>query len=248
MTRQIKKEGVINLIVIILLLFTFALSIGSFGKIQTLSTRIITLETLLQDKQIAEDILIENNRILQEEQERLRLITQELLEKDQRRTRSISNLQSRGFSRYNDISANKDLSSDDMNKIIDTWDKQVSGGTRFKGHGDAFIAASKESGLNPIIILSHAAAESQWGNSQIAREKNNFFGINCIDSNPGAGYAMGNDIDSGIISGAIWIKNNFYNNGHTTLQAMLDANYASDGQWARTIESIANSSIRILRT
>lgn len=244
MNRRFRKEGVITLIVVFVALLMATLA---FDRMATLQYRMSNLEIKLQEKEKSEATMLEDMRIMQAEQERLRLINQEMIEKEMRRTRSVSNLQSRGFSRYSDISLNKDLSVADMDRIIDGWDGHVRNGTRFKGHGAAFVEASKRTGLNPIIILAHAASESQWGNSDIAREKNNFFGINCVDSNPDAGYVMGDDIDSGIINGAIWVQKNFYNNGYTTLQAMLDANYATDRAWARNIVNIANSSVRILQ-
>ena len=59
---------------------------------------------------------------------------------------------------------------------------------------------------------------------------------------------MGDSVDDGIINGAVWIKNNYYNQGYTTLNEMVYAgNYASaKGKWVNGITSIANSSIRML--
>jgi len=249
---KFRKEGVMNLLVAILSIFLILTSTIASNVIkegEQSKTQVQILEIKLQEKQEALDIINENIKVLQQEQEVLKRMEQERQELEQKRTRSVSNLQSRGgFSRYSDISANRDLTVEDMNQIIDFWDNHVKGGTRFKGHGESFIAASKASGLNPIIILSHAASESQWGNSYIAREKNNFFGINCVDSDPGKGYVMGDDVRSGIINGSLWIKKNFYINGYTSLQSMLDANYASDSEWARTILSIANASVRVLQS
>lgn len=248
--RKLNKEATIRAVslmsailgIVFLLFISANIAISFHNSI----LHIKELEIRLQQTQETQKQLLENLRVVQQEQEQLKLIEQERTEAEQKRARSVSNIQSRGFNRYTDISANKDLSIEDMDKIIDTWDNHIKGGTRFKGHGAAFIEASKVSGLNPIIILAHAAAESSWGNSVIAIEKNNFFGINCVDSNPNAGFDMGDDIDSGIVSGAIWIKKNFYSNGYTSLQSMLDANYASDKSWAGRIVSIANASARLL--
>ena len=139
------------------------------------------------------------------------------------------------------------MTTNDMNKIIDSW-SNVTDVSRFKDRGYAFIQASQITGLNPTYIFAHAAWESQWGRSYLAVNRNNFFGIAAFDSNPNAAYAMGDSVDDGIINGAVWIKNNYYNQGYTTLNEMVYAgNYASaKGKWVNGITSIANSSIRML--
>lgn len=141
------------------------------------------------------------------------------------------------------------LSVDDMNKIIAYWDKYVNGGTPFKNKGDIFIKASKETGLDPVYILAHAAWESAWGNSSLARNKHNYFGIAAYDRDPYANaYVMGDDIDKGIIQGAKWIKSNYYNKGYTSLEKMISiGNYASaSSQWIRGILSIMRTSYAVI--
>lgn len=139
---------------------------------------------------------------------------------------------------------------EDMNKIINEWDKHVKNGTPFKDQGHVFVKAAEETGLNPIYILAHAAWESGWGNSHIARDKGNYFGINAVDrSSYHSAYSMGSTLEEGIISGAIWIKNNYYNKGKTDLNKMIYGGkaYASDkDKWISGIISIANTSIRML--
>lgn len=39
------------------------------------------------------------------------------------------------------------------------------------------VNAWKATGLNPVVILAQAALESGWGESRLAREHNNFFGL-----------------------------------------------------------------------
>jgi beta-N-acetylglucosaminidase len=57
---------------------------------------------------------------------------------------------------------------------------------------------------------------------------------------------MGNSVDQGIVSGAHWIKSNFYDNGYKTLDSMKKAGYASDQTWDTSISKIANDAIQIL--
>ena len=151
-----------------------------------------------------------------------------------------------GYGYDSDLSNNNPsalLTADDMNKIIDNYSSHVAGGTKFKGHGDIFIKASKESGLNPVYIFAHAAIESSFGNSAIANDRHNYFGINAIDSDPDKAHAMGESMEDGIINGAKWIKSTYYDKGYTTLNAMKRGGYATDPNWVAKISSVANSSI-----
>jgi beta-N-acetylglucosaminidase len=166
--------------------------------------------------------------------------------KEQLRNQSINNLKATGFTTSTDLGKNIYLDASDIDKIINSWDSKIDNGTRFKGKGEIFIEASRETGLNPIYILAHAATESNWGKSPIAMDKHNYFGINCIDTNPSAGYIMGDNMYDGIVGGAKWIQMNFYNNGYKTLDGMKKANYATDKKWERNIVNIMNESVKLL--
>ena len=137
------------------------------------------------------------------------------------------------------------LNTEDMNRIIDSYTAHVEN-SNLRGHGEAFIQASRETGLNPIYILAHAIIETGSGTSYLARDRYNFFGIAAYDSNPGAAYAMGDNVDEGIINGAKWIRRNFYDQGYTTLSAMKNGGYASSDKWASDIAQVANSCIQLL--
>lgn len=53
-----------------------------------------------------------------------------------------------------------------------------------QGIGAAVIAAAQKYGINATYIVAHAIWESAWGNSRIAREKNNLFGWSAFDRSP----------------------------------------------------------------
>lgn len=57
--------------------------------------------------------------------------------------------------------------------------------SKLRGTGAAFIAAQNKYGVNALLALGVAINESNWGRSSIAQSKNNIFGLNAIDSNPG---------------------------------------------------------------
>lgn len=141
-----------------------------------------------------------------------------------------------------DLAANRRISVDKMNAVI-AKSASMCGGTPFEGNGDIFIEASEMSGLNPIYIFAHASWESGYGKSSQAVNKHNYFGIASFDSSPGSAYVMGDDMRAGIINGAIWIADNYYNQGQTTLNQMIYGRkqYASSGEsWISGILSIMN--------
>ena len=159
---------------------------------------------------------------------------------------AVKALKNYGIQQETDIGKHTNLTATDMNKIIDYYDRHIKEGTPFKGRGDVFIKASKITGLNPIYLFAHASCESAYGNSYLAKTRGNYFGINAVDSNPDRASHMGDSVEEGIISGAIWIKENYYDNGYTTLASMKRAGYASDPNWAKNISSVANTAISVL--
>lgn len=211
-------------------------------------TRIDNLEKIINEQERSyieiNDRLkgIKNNLddVKQIEQERLELNRRLVSEREE----SISNLLANGFSTHSDLGDNIVLTAADMDKIIDQW-AQITN-TEFEGRGATFVAAAQQTGLNPIYLLAHAALESGWGNSELATGRHNYYGINAVDSNPNAAYAMGDDIDEGIIAGANWIKQNYYDCGCTTLTSMKDSGYASSDEWESNIATIVNTSIAYL--
>ena len=115
----------------------------------------------------------------------------------------------------------------------------------FRNNASVFIKAGQESGLDPRYILAHAALESGWGTSKIARDKNNYFGIGAFDSSPySSAYSFNSGLAAGIIGGAKWISNNYYNSsyGQKTLNQMRNNNgvhqYATDPEWHNKIAKI----------
>ena len=132
---------------------------------------------------------------------------------------------------------------------INNWIRAKAPNSPFNGQGQAFIEAQKQSGLDARYILAHAALESAWGTSRIAREYHNYFGINAYDSNPDDAKKSSNrSLQAGIINGAVWIKEHYYNRGQKTLYAMNHDknghNYASDKAWGDKIANIMKGSER----
>ena len=147
------------------------------------------------------------------------------------------------FTRYMDLSCRNNVSIDQMNKIINHWlgDRD----SKLKNQGEAFIKASQQTGLDPVFLLSLAAQEAGWTVSNLHASKNNPYSINMVDSNPSQGYNVGNEFSDGIIKGAKWIKNHYYDEGQTTLDSMIygKKQYSSSAdKWINDISNIITKS------
>lgn len=155
---------------------------------------------------------------------------------------------------------NSDVTKHDLGKRlqgitatqINNWIRAKAPNSPFNGQGQVFIEAQKQSGLDARYILAHAALESAWGTSRIGRQYHNYFGINAYDSNPdNAKKSSNRSLQAGIINGAVWIKEHYYNRGQKTLYAMNHDknghNYASDKAWGDKIANIMKGSERFTK-
>lgn len=134
---------------------------------------------------------------------------------------------------------------------LNNWIRATSPGSPFNGQGNVFMEAQKQSGLDARYILAHAALESAWGRSNIAKRYNNYFGIGAFDNDPNNAKNFSNSgLASGIINGAKWIAKNYYNSSYkqTTLYKMRNNNgvhqYATDPNWHNKIANIMKGSER----
>ena len=124
-------------------------------------------------------------------------------------------------------------------KDLDEWiNSKAPEGSLMRGMGEAFFKAGQESGLDPRYLIAHAAQETGWGTSNILKDKNNWFGIGAFDDSPHSSAKTFGGRSQGIIDGAKWIAQNYYDKGNTTLSKMKKAGYATDPQWANNISSI----------
>lgn len=107
------------------------------------------------------------------------------------------------------------------------------------------IQIGKLLSINPIYILAHAILESGWGQSRIAKEKNNLFGYGAYDADPyDSAFTFPNR--ECCILFVIWKisrhyldKDGKYYGGEPSLWGM-NKKYASDSGWADKIVGIMN--------
>ena len=114
-------------------------------------------------------------------------------------------------------------------------------GSRLSGKGEVFKEAEKRYQVNALYLMAHSALESAWGRSQIAKDKNNFFGIAAYDTTPYDSAKSFDNVDKGILGAAKWIRENYIDEGRTHLgnkSSGMNALYASDPYWGEKIASI----------
>ena len=145
------------------------------------------------------------------------------------------------------LTKRRTITAKEMNKIIDHFlDGRKS---LLKNTGKYFIKASNETGYDPIFLMALAATESGWTVSHLHKGKSNPYSINMTDDNPNGGYKLGNNYNEGIINGAIWIKENYFNQGYKSLYDMnfSGKTYCSTPHsWIKQILDIMNKSYRLL--
>ena len=79
-----------------------------------------------------------------------------------------------------------------LNEIINS----KAAGYKMSNTGDVFTNYQNTYGVNALIAVGIAANESAWGQSGIAQEKNNLFGLNAVDAAPGQSANAYESIDA----------------------------------------------------
>ena len=72
-------------------------------------------------------------------------------------------------------------SAENLNEYLNL----VAGSGKMANTGEAFIQAQEAYGINAVLMMSVGLNESGLGKSSLAMNKNNLFGLNAIDANPG---------------------------------------------------------------
>ena len=139
---------------------------------------------------------------------------------------------------YRDLRKPTNYTAEELNKVYSLMNIQ---GSRLAGKGEVFKEAEKRYQVNALYLMAHSALESAWGRSQIAKDKNNFFGIAAYDTTPYDSAKSFDNVDKGIFGAAKWIRENYIDEGRTHLgnkSSGMNVLYASDPYWGEKIASI----------
>jgi len=139
---------------------------------------------------------------------------------------------------YRDLRKPTNYTAAELDKVYSLMNIQ---GSRLAGKGEVFKDAEKRYQVNALYLMAHSALESAWGRSQIAKDKNNFFGIAAYDTTPYDSAKSFDNVDKGILGAAKWIRENYIDEGRTYLgnkSSGMNVLYASDPYWGEKIASI----------
>jgi len=109
---------------------------------------------------------------------------------------------------------------------------------------DAMFKAQEDYGINALFILGAAIHESAWGVSDIATEKNNLFGIEATDIDPGTNAKKFASFEDSIKAFALdYMKNGYTNPNSWKYSGPYPGNkgsginvwYASDPNWGSRV-------------
>lgn len=113
-------------------------------------------------------------------------------------------------------------------------------GTALEGLAGAFKKAEENHGVNAVFLIGLAIHESDFGNSRLAKEKNNLFGFKAYDRSPYRSAQRFGSLSEGIDEVAGYLAKNYlrkdgkYYNGLSIRD--IGKRYATDPRWAQGIE------------
>ena len=139
---------------------------------------------------------------------------------------------------FKDLTEATNYSAEDLDKVFSLLNINNS---LLENKGATFKEAEEHYHINALYLLAHSALESDWGRSNIAKDKNNFFGIAAYDTTPYLSAKTFDDVDKGILGATKWIKENYIDRGRTFLgnkASGMNVEYASDPYWGEKIASI----------
>ena len=139
---------------------------------------------------------------------------------------------------FKDLTEPTNYSSEDLDKVFSLLNIDNS---LLENKGATFKEAEEHYHINALYLLAHSALESDWGRSNIAKDKNNFFGITAYDTTPYLSAKTFDDVDKGILGATKWIKENYIDRGRTFLgnkASGMNVEYASDPYWGEKIASV----------
>jgi uncharacterized protein YraI len=113
---------------------------------------------------------------------------------------------------------------------------QIRSDSPFKNLGGAFIQAQETWGVNALYLMAHAALESAWGTSSIARSKNNIYGFMAYDDDPYGRAAVFRSMADCIMHCSAYIRREYHSHGGSWYNGAhlvgMNVRYATDRMWA----------------
>lgn len=112
--------------------------------------------------------------------------------------------------------------------------------SKLRGLGNSFVTNQNTYNVNAMIMLGIAVNESGWGMSEICQNKNNLFGLDAVDSSPGASASTYATPEECVRQFAgIWMAQQYLNPSNWVYEGEclgnkgvgINVHYASDPYW-----------------
>jgi beta-N-acetylglucosaminidase len=136
-----------------------------------------------------------------------------------------------------DLTTPTNLTSDEIESLL--------AGTALAGIGDAIVEVEERYGINALFTISLAMLESGHGESYLARNRNNLFGICAYDSNVDAASSFASKSDCVRYWGKL-IHDEYFAYGRTNLES-INAIYASSGSWAYKVRNLMSKNATLVQ-
>ena len=147
------------------------------------------------------------------------------------------------YFQFRDMNASTSYSADELETILSKAMKNAGidpSSSKLTGTAEIFIKYQNKYGVNALLSLGIAINESGWGTSSIAKNKNNLFGLNAVDSSPGQSANYFKSVDDCIREFMDkWMARGYLKDGNWknygeflgNKEAGINVMYASDPYW-----------------
>ena len=135
-----------------------------------------------------------------------------------------------------DLTVPSNVEAEDIDKMLSD--------TALEGLGASFVQAEKDWNVNALYMMGLACLESGYGESNFAKERNNLYGWNAVDSNPEKASSFSSKEEATLFVAENLAKNYLseegaYYEGKTARN--IDVHYCTDKKHADKICSIVSS-------
>lgn len=217
-----------NVCILAVLLFILGINLIIFRSMYAENMKIIN--KLQEVEQKNEELLQELNTM----EKTIKLMRQQQEQEKRKNVSLRSKLASRGKSILDfNLREPAYVTSEQLDSVLI--------GTGLEGLGNAYIEVEREWGVNALFLVALSALESNWGNSNLAKTKNNLFGYGAYTLDPEKAVSFQsredciNTVGAGIAMDYIEPSGRYYNGG--TLQG-INRLYASDKGWSGKVAAI----------
>ena len=168
--------------------------------------------------------------------------------KKNRRTQSVNpNNPYYNYFQYLPLRSKTNYTGGELNNYLSS----KNAGSKLLDTGDLFIKYQNKYGVNALMATAFAILESGWGKSSIATNKNNLFGLDAVDGNPGANADSFNSVDACIMNfTSSWMSKRYLNANYTNrfrggyfgdLGSGIFVDYSSDPYEGEKVAALASN-------